>query len=108
MSYTLARPFRLDLESYATATNLHPELVRKLVALGLVDARTDATGQQWFEPAQIGRAARLRRLRVGLGLNYASLGTVIELLDRISALTDQVALLEAQVRGMSRGRRAWN
>lgn len=108
MSYALARPVTLDLESYCTATDLHPELVQKLVTLGLVDARTDATGQQWFEPGQVGRAARLRRLRVGLGLNYASLGTVIDLLDRVAVLTDQVALLEARVRGLSRGRRAWN
>lgn len=86
MAYALARPLRLDLESFARATGLHPELVRRLVALGLLDATRDAAGELWFPPTQLSAAARLQRLRCGLGLNYAALGVVVDLLDRIAGL----------------------
>ncbi|MCU1355109.1 MAG: hypothetical protein JWM89_527 [Acidimicrobiales bacterium] len=76
----------IDLESFAAASGLHPELVRRLVALGALDPVTDANGELWFPPGQIAAAARLQRLRAGLSLNYAALGLVSELLDRIDAL----------------------
>ncbi|MCU1373411.1 MAG: hypothetical protein JWO68_697 [Actinomycetia bacterium] len=77
---------RLDLESFARASGLHPELVRRYVALGLLEAQPDATGELWFPPTQLAGAARLQRLRTGLHLNYAALGVVVELLDRITEL----------------------
>ena len=86
MAYALARPIRLDLEAFARAAGLHPELVRRLVALGLLEATMDAAGGLWFAPAQLSAAARLQRLRCGLGLNYAALGVVVDLLDRIARL----------------------
>ena len=85
-TYTIVRVQRLDLEAFAAATNLHPELVRRFVALGLLDAHTDASGGLWFARSQIPVAARLQRLREGLDLNYAALGVVVELLDRIATL----------------------
>jgi hypothetical protein len=36
--------------------------------------------------AQLARAARIVRLRAGLGLNYAAVGVVLDLLDRIEEL----------------------
>jgi hypothetical protein len=86
MTRALARPRRYDLESFAGATGLHPELVRRLVALGLVDATRDAAGGLWFCPTQLAAAARILRLRAGLSLNYAALGVVVDLLDRIAEL----------------------
>jgi hypothetical protein len=65
---------------------MHPDLVVRLVALGLLDPVRDAAGELWFPPAQLAAAARLQRLRAGLGLNYAALGLVVELLDRIAGL----------------------
>jgi hypothetical protein len=82
----LARPVRLDLETFSRAVSMHPELVRRLVALGLLDAYTDAAGELWFPPTQLRAAARVQRLRAGFGINYASLGLVTELLDRIARL----------------------
>lgn len=86
MSYPLARPLRLDLESFARSAGLHPELVRRLVTLGLLEAVPDAAGALWFAPAQLATAARIQRLRAGFALNYAALGLVCDLLDRIEAL----------------------
>ena len=85
-TYAIVRLPRLDLETFALATGLHPDLVRRFVALGLLEARADATGQLWFDRAQVPVAARLQRLRDGLGLNYAAIGLVVQLLDRIAEL----------------------
>lgn len=86
MIYALVRPRRLDLEAFARATGTHPDLVRRLVALGLLDAQRDAAGALWFPPAQLYAMARIQRLRAGFALNYAALGLVVDLLDRIAEL----------------------
>jgi chaperone modulatory protein CbpM len=86
VTYALTRPARLDLESFARVTGTHPDLVRRLVTLGILDAETDAAGRLWFAPAQRARMARVQRLRAGFALNYAAVGLVADLLDRISAL----------------------
>lgn len=85
-SYVLARPIRLDLDAFARAAGLHPDVVRRFVALGLIDGSRDASGALWFSPSQLAAVARLQRLRAGFALNYASLGLVVELLDRIAQL----------------------
>ncbi|GAA4197936.1 hypothetical protein GCM10022252_47540 [Streptosporangium oxazolinicum] len=94
-TYQLARPARLDLETFARVTGAHPDLVRRLVALGVLDAWTDAAGHLWFPPSQLLTMARARRLRAGFSINYAALGLVMDLLDRI-------ADLEAAQRGRTR------
>jgi DNA-binding transcriptional MerR regulator len=60
------------------AAGLHPELVRRLVTLGLLEPETDRADQLWFGPAQLARAARIQRLRAGLGVNCAALGVVLD------------------------------
>jgi chaperone modulatory protein CbpM len=102
MRYALMRPLRLDLESFGRATCTHPETVRKLVALGLLDAERDAYGALWFRPDQIAEVGRIRRLREAFSLNYAGVGLVCHLLDRI-------AVLESAARRRPRhpGERPW-
>ena len=84
-TFALVRPARLDLESFARATGIHPELVTRLVALGLLDAERDAGGRLCFPPQQVAEMARIQRLRAGFALNYAALGLVLDLLDRLEA-----------------------
>src|ERR1700709_1960762 len=79
---------RLGLESFAQRGGLHPELVSRFVALGLLDAHRDPDGSLWFTQNQLPALARIRRPRAGLQLNYAGLGLVIDLLDRIQLLED--------------------
>jgi chaperone modulatory protein CbpM len=105
VSRALARPRRYDLESFAQATGLHPELVRRFVALGLLDATRDAAGGLWFSPAQLAAAARIRRLHAGLSLNYAGLGVVIHLLDRVAEL--EAALRTARTTTRRTGGTSW-
>jgi chaperone modulatory protein CbpM len=77
---------RLSLASFAGRAGLHPDLIARLVALGLVPATVDAAGQLWFSPADLAVIARIRRLRSDLSLNYAAIGLVLDLLDRIHQL----------------------
>lgn len=84
--YVLARRPGMSLDSLARRSSLHPDLVRRLVALGLLPCRRDARGEPWFDPSALATVARIQRLRVGLGLNYAAIGLVLDLLDRIEEL----------------------
>ena len=86
---------RLDIETFARLTGMHPEMVRRWTSLGLLDATWDSRGSLWFEPSQVAAVARLQRLRAGFAINYAGLGLVADLLDRIAAL-------EASARGPRR------
>ncbi|MEW1756714.1 chaperone modulator CbpM [Streptomyces cyaneofuscatus] len=90
--YALVPAPRLSLEAVARRSGLHPDLVRRFVALGLVDAERDAVGHLVFDRGAPAVLARIQRLRSGLCLNYASIGLVLDLLDRIS-------LLETALRG---------
>ena len=80
------RSQQLDLDTFARASGLHPDVLRRMVALGLLDASRDAAGDLWFEASQLAACARLQRLRAGFALNYAALGLVTDLLDRIAEL----------------------
>jgi chaperone modulatory protein CbpM len=93
MTTALVRTSRLSLESFSQATGLHPELIGRLVRLGLLDAALDPRGQPFFSVVEVARAARIQRLRDDLSLNYAALGVVLDLLDRID-------ILEAALRGL--------
>ncbi|HKA68463.1 MAG TPA: chaperone modulator CbpM [Actinomycetes bacterium] len=86
MTTALTRPIRLDLDSFARAAGLHPQLVRRLVALGLLEPVRDGSGQLWFTREELARVARIQRLRAAFSLNYAAVGLVVELLDRIAEL----------------------
>ncbi len=86
IGYPLAVPSRLSLDAVARRSGLHPDLIRRLVALSLVEASRDAVGNLWFEPSAPATLARIQRLRAGLCLNYAAIGVVLDLLDRIDVL----------------------
>ena len=96
MGYALVvvRSARLNMEAFARTTGTHPDLIRRLVALGLLEADRDAAGDLWFAPSQVAAMGRVQRLRAGFGLNYAAVGVVTDLLDRITVL--EAALQEAR------------
>lgn len=100
-SYALVRASRLSLEGFATQAGMHPDLIRRLVALGLLEPTRDTTGRWWFATSQLRVLARIQRLRAGLSLNYAALGLVMDLLDRIEEL--EAALRATGVRPPPRG-----
>jgi DNA-binding transcriptional MerR regulator len=76
----------MQLDAFAARCGLHPDMVRRLVALGLLGCHRDAAGQLWFPASALATVGRIQRLRTGLGLNYAAIGLVLDLLDRIDDL----------------------
>ncbi|MFC7381694.1 chaperone modulator CbpM [Sphaerisporangium rhizosphaerae] len=76
----------IGVESFARAGGLHPDLVRRLVALGLLEPIDRCGDELRFAPSQLVVLGRIERLHEGLSLNYASLGVVLDLLDRIAEL----------------------
>jgi chaperone modulatory protein CbpM len=97
---------RLDLEEFARRCGLHPDLVRRFVALGLVPAVRGRDGRLWFDPPQVAVVARLQRLRATLPLNYAALGLVVDLLDRITQLETALRIPKARRAGAAGESRA--
>jgi chaperone modulatory protein CbpM len=92
VNYAIVRVARLSLEEFALMSGLHPDLICRLVALGIIDADRDTAGELWFSRGELAAVARVQRLRAGFALNYAAIGLVTDLLDRI-------AVLEAALRG---------
>jgi hypothetical protein len=89
-AYPLARSRRLSVTTLAGSTGLHPELIRRFVALSLLEASRDAAGELWFAATAPVTVARIQRLHAGLSLNYNAIGLVLDLLDRIDVLEAQV------------------
>jgi hypothetical protein len=92
VKYAIVRASRLSLDEFALLSGLHPDLIRRLVALGLINADRDTAGELWFSRSEFASVARVQRLRAGFALNYAAIGLVTDLLDRIT-------VLEAALRG---------
>ncbi|MEU0971063.1 chaperone modulator CbpM [Streptomyces sp. NPDC005917] len=99
VQYAIVPVPMLSLDTVSRRSGLHPDLVRRFVALGLVDADRDPAGRLTFAPTAPAALARVQRLRTGLCLNYASIGLVLDLLDRISLL--EAALRRAGTRSDS-------
>jgi hypothetical protein len=88
----------LSLHELARLTDLHPDLVGRLVALGLVDPAVERP-RPLFAVDCVWRLRRVRRLRRDFGGSYASVGLILELLDRIDELERRLARLEPGRRG---------
>jgi chaperone modulatory protein CbpM len=99
---------RLDLDAFAAAGGVHPDLVGRLVTLGLLEAERDDQGRLWLGREQLATMARIRRLRAGLPLDYAAVGVVLMLLDRIAALeTDLRTRRVPDTRRRNQGEARW-
>jgi chaperone modulatory protein CbpM len=89
MATALVRRSTVPIETRVLAreAGVHPELVRRFVALGLLEPYpVDAA-------ARIARAARLRR---DLGVNYAGAVLACELLARIDELQRRLSRYESR------------
>jgi hypothetical protein len=84
-----------EIQSLSREAGLHPDVVRRLFALGLLEIPSAGAGTPGFArdaPARLARAVRLRR---DLGLNYAGAILACELLERIDRLEAQLRRYQA-------------
>ena len=68
---------------------LHPDLVRQLAELGIVEVRQDRMPVQ-----HLLRLQRLMRLRQNLGVNLPGAAVILDLLERIEQLEDELECLK--------------
>ncbi len=92
----------LTLSQVARHSRLHPELIARFVTLGLLEPRGRyRTGEPLFDAEAVLTAKKILRLRQQLGINYAGIGLVLQLLDRIEALEHEIAHLKELLRSQS-------
>jgi hypothetical protein len=84
-------PGLVGLESLAREAGVHPDLARRLLALGLVEPGGGTHATPLFRPQDAPALARALRLRRDLGLNYAGAVLACELLARIEQLEQRLA-----------------
>ena len=89
----------IGIEQLADEAGVHPDLVRRLVGLGLLDPRGGTRAAPLFRRRDAAVLTRAVRLRHDLGLNFAGAVLASELLDRIEELE---ARLRARPRGTPR------
>ncbi len=89
---SLARrpPGLIALGALAREAGLHPDIVRRLVALGLLEPRGGTPAAPLFRREDALLLARAARLRADLGLNYAGAVLATELLVRIDELEQRL------------------
>lgn len=80
----------IEVEVLAREAGLHPELVRRLVQLGVVEPTGGTARTPLFPRDAAARLARVSRLRRDLGLNYAGALLACELLARIERLEERL------------------
>lgn len=91
----VVRAERIEFEVFARVCEIHPDLLARLVDMGVLEAETDRDGLRWLQRREAAALARVRRLRSGLGLSYSAITVVAELIDRIDELEATVAWYRA-------------
>jgi hypothetical protein len=85
----------IGLDALARESGLHPDVVRRLAALGLLDAPGAVPPAGAFPRDAARILARAVRLRRDLGLNYAGALLASQLLDRIDGLEARLRTYES-------------
>ena len=86
----------ITVDELARLARLHPEIVDRLVEWGLVDPE-QSEPELLFPETVVPRIWRIMRLRRDLGINWAGIGVVLDLLDRIEELEREIAWLRKQL-----------
>jgi len=91
-------PFRsglLTLAELAFQSKVHPELLERMVELGLIEP-VQYEPEILFAPGTLAYVGRAMRLRNDLGVNWAGVGLVMDLLERISQLESEISRLKKE------------
>ena len=90
-------PGLLGIEALASQAGLHPDLARRLVSLGLIEASGGTSAQPLFRRQDASLLAKAARLRGDLGLNFAGAVLACELLARIDELEQRLTHRQDEV-----------
>ncbi|MDD4801542.1 MAG: chaperone modulator CbpM [Syntrophomonas sp.] len=82
----------LSLAELARETCVHPEFLERMVDLGLIEP-VQYSPVMLFAPEAAADVGRALRLRNDLGINWAGVGVVMDLLERIAQLEYELARL---------------
>jgi DNA-binding transcriptional MerR regulator len=87
----------VTLREISMLCDVHPEMVIRLVRLGLIDPVEEEKAEEaWtFSVDTVPLVRKIIRLRNELGINYSGIGVVLELLSRIDALEARIRELES-------------
>ena len=83
----------LHLAELAGLAGLHPETVKRFFALGLIEPAVREP-EPLFSYEAVLRVERIVRLRRDIGVNLASAGVILDLLDQIEELKAQLEHLK--------------
>lgn len=90
----------VTITEVAYRCGIHPELIERFVHLGLIDCvGRDAGGELLFQPDVTTTVRKILRLRNQLGVNYAGVGVILELMARIESMEAYIRELEHKVLG---------
>ena len=86
----------IGIGDMAVLCGVHPGFIGRLVNLGLVDPLEpiEKREEQRFDEATVSTVQKIMRLRNQLGINYAGIGVVLDLLSRIESLESRLRELE--------------
>jgi chaperone modulatory protein CbpM len=83
-------PELIALAAMAQEASVHPEVIARLVSLGLIEPRGGTASAPLFRRQDARLLARAARLRIDLGLDYAGAVLATELLERIDELEERL------------------
>jgi len=86
----------LSAGDLARLARLHPEMVDILTEWGLIDP-VEHEPQVLFPETAVPRIWRIMRLRCDLGINWAGIGVVLDLLDSIEELEREISCMRRQL-----------
>jgi DNA-binding transcriptional MerR regulator len=87
----------LSLEAAAARVGLHPVLVERFVEFGLVEPAERTGVEMRFDAACLPRLVAISRLRADLGVNLHGVAVILDLVDRLTALQQELTWLRQRV-----------
>jgi hypothetical protein len=82
----------LTLAETARQARVHPELLERMIDLGLIEPEQNRP-EILFAPEAVADVCRALRLRNELGINWNGVGLVMDLLERINQLEREICRL---------------
>jgi DNA-binding transcriptional MerR regulator len=70
----------------ARRAGMQPAMIERCVEYGLIEPSARKGKALLFDPAVLPRLRKIGRLRESLGINFAGIAVILDLLDRVRAL----------------------